>query len=93
MTFALIFQSVDAALQAKEGDKTAENTPTTETPKTTTAIDTLSSKRDSLAHNEVDSLLNKTAQKKDSLAPAQKNPLFDLFNLPMGKTLLLSLIS
>ena len=83
--FALYFSQLNAALQAKEGDKTAENTPTTETPKTTTAIDTLSSKRDSLAHNEVDSLLNKTAQKKDSLAPAQKNPLFDLFQFTNGE--------
>ena len=83
--FALYFSQLDAALQAKEGDKTAENNPTTETPKTTTAIDTLSSKRDSLAHNEVDSLLNKTAQKKDSLAPAQKNPLFDLFQFTNGE--------
>ncbi|EGD33186.1 protein translocase subunit SecDF [Capnocytophaga sp. oral taxon 338] len=84
--FSSFFSQLNAALQAKETPQTAKSK--TEEATSSQATDTLSTlaKSDTLAHNEVDSLLNKTAQKKDSITPAEKNPLFDLFQLTQGES-------
>lgn len=83
--FTMFFGQLNAALQAKEAPAKAEETTTAQT--TTTVTDTLASAAtDSLARNQVDELLSKTTEeKKDTLAPAQKNPLYDLFQLTQGE--------
>ena len=84
--FTMFFAQLNAALQAKEAPVKKETTP--EPAPATTQVDTLATAQvDTLsARSEVDSLLNKTAEKKkDSIAPAQKNPLFDLFQLTQGE--------
>ena len=83
--FTMFFGQLNAALQAKEAPAKAEETTPTEA--TTTATDTLATAAtDSLARNQVDELLSKTTEeKKDTLAPAQKNPLYDLFQLTQGE--------
>ena len=82
--FTMFFGQLNAALQAKEAPAKVEETTTAQT--TTTVTDTLASAAtDSLARNQVDELLSKTTEeKKDTLAPAQKNPLYDLFQLTQG---------
>ena len=82
--FTMFFGQLNAALQAKEAPAKAEETTPAEA--TTTATDTLATAAtDSLARNQVDELLSKTTEeKKDTLAPAQKNPLYDLFQLTQG---------
>lgn len=82
--FTMFFGQLNAALQAKEAPARAEETTPAEA--TTTATDTLATAAtDSLARNQVDELLSKTTEeKKDTLAPAQKNPLYDLFQLTQG---------
>ena len=82
--FTMFFGQLNAALQAKEAPAKAEETPST--AKTTThETDSLATATsDTLAHGEVDELLSKTEEKKDSIAPAQKNPLYDLFQLTQG---------
>ena len=82
--FTMFFGQLNAALQAKEAPAKAEET----TPaQATTVTDTLATAAtDSLARNQVDELLSKTTEeKKDTLAPAQKNPLYDLFQLTQGE--------
>ena len=84
--FTMFFAQLNAALQAKEAPVKKETTP--EPAPATAQVDTLATAQvDTLsARSEVDSLLNKTAEKKkDSIAPAQKNPLFDLFQLTQGE--------
>ena len=84
--FTMFFAQLNAALQAKEAPVKEETTP--EPAPATAQVDTLATAQvDTLsARSEVDSLLNKTAEKKkDSIAPAQKNPLFDLFQLTQGE--------
>ena len=83
--FTMFFGQLNAALQAKEAPAKVEETTTAQT--TTTVTDTLASAAtDSLARNQVDELLSKTTEeKKDTLAPAQKNPLYDLFQLTQGE--------
>ena len=83
--FTMFFGQLNAALQAKEAPAKAEETTPAEA--TTTVTDTLASAAtDSLARNQVDELLSKTTEeKKDTLAPAQKNPLYDLFQLTQGE--------
>lgn len=83
--FTMFFGQLNAALQAKEAPAKAEETTPAEA--TTTATDTLATAAtDSLARNQVDELLSKTTEeKKDTLAPAQKNPLYDLFQLTQGE--------
>ena len=84
--FTMFFAQLNAALQAKEAPVKKETTP--EPAPATTQVDTLATAQvDTLsARSEVDSLLNKTAEKKkDSITPAQKNPLFDLFQLTQGE--------
>ena len=83
--FTMFFGLLNAALQAKEAPAKVEETTTAQT--TTTVTDTLASAAtDSLARNQVDELLSKTTEeKKDTLAPAQKNPLYDLFQLTQGE--------
>ena len=83
--FTMFFGQLNAALQAKEAPAKAEETTTAQT--TTTVTDTLATAAtDSLARNQVDELLSKTTEeKKDTLAPAQKNPLYDLFQLTQGE--------
>ena len=77
--FTMFFAQLNAILQAKEAPAKTEEAPTEETTATTAQVDTL-------AHSEVDSLLNKTAEKKkDTVAPVQKNPLYDLFQLTQGE--------
>ena len=82
--FTMFFGQLNAALQAKEAPAKAEETTPAQT--TTTVTDTLATAAtDSLARNQVDELLSKTTEeKKDTLAPAQKNPLYDLFQLTQG---------
>ena len=82
--FTMFFGQLNAALQAKEAPAKVEETTTAQA--TTTVTDTLASAAtDSLARNQVDELLSKTTEeKKDTLAPAQKNPLYDLFQLTQG---------
>ena len=82
--FTMFFGQLNAALQAKEAPAKAEETTLAQT--TTTVTDTLATAAtDSLARNQVDELLSKTTEeKKDTLAPAQKNPLYDLFQLTQG---------
>ena len=81
--FTMFFGQLNAALQAKEAPAKAEET----TPAEATTTDTLATAAtDSLARNQVDELLSKTTEeKKDTLAPAQKNPLYDLFQLTQGE--------
>ena len=83
--FTMFFGQLNAALQAKEAPAKVEETTTAQT--TTTVTDTLATAAtDSLARNQVDELLSKTTEeKKDTLAPAQKNPLYDLFQLTQGE--------
>ena len=82
--FTMFFGQLNAALQAKEAPAKAEETPST-TQTTTHQTDSLATATaDTLAHGEVDKLLGKTEEKKDSIAPAQKNPLYDLFQLTQG---------
>ena len=84
--FTMFFAQLNAALQAKEAPVKKETTP--EPAPATAQVDTLATAQvDTLsARSEVDSLLNKTAEKKkDSIVPAQKNPLFDLFQLTQGE--------
>ena len=82
--FTMFFGQLNAALQAKEAPAKAEETTPAQTA--TTVTDTLATAAtDSLARNQVDELLSKTTEeKKDTLAPAQKNPLYDLFQLTQG---------
>ncbi len=82
--FTMFFGQLNAALQAKEAPAKAEETPSTAqtTPHETDSLATATA--DTLAHGEVDKLLGKTEEKKDSIAPAQKNPLYDLFQLTQG---------
>ena len=82
--FTMFFGQLNAALQAKEAPAKAEETPSTAqtTPHQTDSLATATA--DTLAHGEVDKLLGKTEEKKDSIAPAQKNPLYDLFQLTQG---------
>ena len=82
--FTMFFGQLNAALQAKEAPAKAEETPSTAqtTPLETDSLATATA--DTLAHGEVDKLLGKTEEKKDSIAPAQKNPLYDLFQLTQG---------
>ena len=83
--FTMFFGQLNAALQAKEAPTKAEETTPAQTA--TTVTDTLATAAtDSLARNQVDELLSKTTEeKKDTLAPAQKNPLYDLFQLTQGE--------
>ena len=82
--FTMFFGQLNAALQAKEAPAKTEETPST-AETTTRETDTLATATtDTLAHGEVDELLSKTEEKKDSIAPAQKNPLYDLFQLTQG---------
>ena len=83
--FTMFFGQLNAALQAKEAPAKAEETTPAQTA--TTVTDTLATAAtDSLARNQVDELLSKTTEeKKDTLAPAQKNPLYDLFQLTQGE--------
>ena len=82
--FTMFFGQLNAALQAKEAPAKAEETPSTAqtTPQQTDSLATATA--DTLAHGEVDKLLGKTEEKKDSITPAQKNPLYDLFQLTQG---------
>ena len=82
--FTMFFGQLNAALQAKEAPAKAEETPSTAqtTPHQTDSLATATA--DTLAHGEVDKLLGKTEEKKDSITPAQKNPLYDLFQLTQG---------
>ena len=82
--FTMFFGQLNAALQAKEAPAKAEETPSTAqtTPHETDSLATATA--DTLAQGEVDKLLGKTEEKKDSIAPAQKNPLYDLFQLTQG---------
>ena len=82
--FTMFFGQLNAALQAKEAPAKAEETPSTAqtTPQQTDSLATATA--DTLAHGEVDKLLGKTEEKKDSIAPVQKNPLYDLFQLTQG---------
>ena len=83
--FTMFFGQLNAALQAKEAPTKAEETTPAQTA--TTVTDTLATAAtDSLARNQVDELLSKTTEeKKDTLAPGQKNPLYDLFQLTQGE--------
>ena len=82
--FTMFFGQLNAALQAKEAPAKAEETPST-VQTTSHETDSLATATaDTLAHGEVDKLLGKTEEKKDSIAPAQKNPLYDLFQLTQG---------
>ncbi len=82
--FTMFFGQLNAALQAKEAPAKTEETPST-VETTTRETDSLATATtDTLAHGEVDELLSKTEEKKDSIAPAQKNPLYDLFQLTQG---------
>ena len=83
--FTMFFGQLNAALQAKEAPAKAEETTPAQTA--TTVTDTLATAAtDSLARNQVDELLSKTTEeKKDTLAPTQKNPLYDLFQLTQGE--------
>ena len=83
--FTMFFGQLNAALQAKEAPAKAEETTPAQTA--TTVTDTLATAAtDSLARNQVDELLSKTTEeKKDTLAAAQKNPLYDLFQLTQGE--------
>jgi len=81
--FTMFFGQLNAALQAKETPAKEETPSTAQT--TTHQTDSLATATaDTLAHGEVDKLLGKTEEKKDSITPAQKNPLYDLFQLTQG---------
>ena len=63
----MFFGQLNAALQAKEAPAKAEETPSTAqtTPHQTDSLATATA--DTLAHGEVDKLLGKTEEKKDSI--------------------------
>ena len=82
--FTMFFGQLNAALQAKEAPAKAEETPSTAQTTTPETDSLATATADTLAHGEVDKLLGKTEEKKDSIAPAQKNPLYDLFQLTQG---------
>ena len=82
--FTMFFGQLNAALQAKEAPAKAEETPSTAQTTTHQTDSLATATADTLAHGEVDKLLGKTEEKKDSIAPAQKNPLYDLFQLTQG---------
>ena len=82
--FTMFFGQLNAALQAKEAPAKAEETPSTAQTTTHETDSLATATSDTLAHGEVDELLSKTEEKKDSIAPAQKNPLYDLFQLTQG---------
>ena len=82
--FTMFFGQLNAALQAKEAPAKAEETPSTAQTTTHETDSLATATADTLAHGEVDKLLGKTEEKKDSIAPAQKNPLYDLFQLTQG---------
>ena len=82
--FTMFFGQLNAALQAKEAPAKAEETPSTAQTTTHKTDSLATATADTLAHGEVDKLLSKTEEKKDSIAPAQKNPLYDLFQLTQG---------
>jgi len=82
--FTMFFGQLNAALQAKEAPAKAEETPSTAQTTTPETDSLATTTADTLAHGEVDKLLGKTEEKKDSIAPAQKNPLYDLFQLTQG---------
>ncbi|MFC2349671.1 MAG: protein translocase subunit SecD [Capnocytophaga granulosa] len=82
--FTMFFGQLNAALQAKEAPAKAEETPSTAQTTTHETDSLATATTDTLAHGEVDKLLGKTEEKKDSIAPAQKNPLYDLFQLTQG---------
>ena len=82
--FTMFFGQLNAALQAKEAPAKAEETPSTAQATTHQTDSLATATADTLAHGEVDKLLGKTEEKKDSIAPAQKNPLYDLFQLTQG---------
>jgi len=82
--FTMFFGQLNAALQAKEAPAKAEETPSTAQTTTHQTDSLATATADTLAHGEVDKLLGKTEEKKDSITPAQKNPLYDLFQLTQG---------
>ena len=82
--FTMFFGQLNAALQAKEAPAKAEETPSTAQTTTHKTDSLATATADTLAHGEVDKLLGKTEEKKDSIAPVQKNPLYDLFQLTQG---------
>ena len=82
--FTMFFGQLNAALQAKEAPAKTEETPSTAETTTHETDSLATATTDTLAHGEVDELLSKTEEKKDSIAPAQKNPLYDLFQLTQG---------
>ena len=82
--FTMFFGQLNAAIQAKEAPAKAEETPSTAQTTTPETDSLATATADTLAHGEVDKLLGKTEEKKDSIAPAQKNPLYDLFQLTQG---------
>ena len=82
--FTMFFGQLNAALQAKEAPAKAEETPSTAQTTSHETDSLATATADTLAHGEVDKLLGKTEEKKDSIAPAQKNPLYDLFQLTQG---------
>ena len=82
--FTMFFGQLNAALQAKEAPAKAEETPSTAQTTTHQTDSLATATADTLAHGEVDKLLGKTEEKKDSIAPVQKNPLYDLFQLTQG---------
>ena len=82
--FTMFFGQLNAALQAKEAPAKAEETPSTAQTTTHETDSLATATADTLAHGEVDKLLGKTEEKKDSITPAQKNPLYDLFQLTQG---------
>ena len=82
--FTMFFGQLNAALQAKEAPAKAEETPSTAQTTTHETDSLATATADTLADGEVDKLLGKTEEKKDSIAPAQKNPLYDLFQLTQG---------
>ena len=82
--FTMFFGQLNAALQAKEAPAKTEETPSTAQTTTHKTDSLATATADTLAHGEVDKLLSKTEEKKDSIAPAQKNPLYDLFQLTQG---------
>ena len=82
--FTMFFGQLNAALQAKEAPAKAEETPSTAQTTSHETDSLATATADTLAHGEVDKLLGKTEEKKDSIAPVQKNPLYDLFQLTQG---------
>ena len=82
--FTMFFGQLNAALQAKEAPAKAEETPSTAQTTSHETDSLATATADTLAHGEVDKLLGKTEEKKDSITPAQKNPLYDLFQLTQG---------